>query len=139
MLWAMKKPSDHPEFDFSCEAPGGLDGWRAEMKAAAARRSPAAVALELCFAGDGPDALADWRREQAVRLHQRALREGLPLGEVVRVVLQSDLVLQGRLLLHWTDEAAGAVEGLHFEVQGVSFSRQELVSCVRVDGEPAGE
>jgi hypothetical protein len=113
--------------DFDHGNDDGLISWRASVQP----EPPAEKPLELDLASDNSplvpdhDPLAVWRSEQTARLHAIARREGLPIGETVRIVLQNALELSGRLIY---DQATH-----HLAIGGVPFQKTEIVSCVRLE------
>jgi hypothetical protein len=81
--------------------------------------------MELSFEASG-DQVNAWRQEQTERAAAMARREGLPIGDMVRVLLQSDLELTGRLLVDSENQKK-------LTVAGIPLEKTEIVSCVRLD------
>lgn len=81
------------------------------------------------------DGLAAWRAARREAAHALALRLGLPLNHQVEVWLRGEIRLRGSLRLReevlFPEHEATAA--LPLVVDGVSFSANEIESCVRLD------
>ena len=82
--------------------------------------------------GDGYGA---WRRQRDESLNQLGRHTGLPLKQLVEVVLRDGMQLRGRLKLREETLFVEPTEkgSLALRVDGVEFLAHEIESCVRLD------
>jgi hypothetical protein len=86
------------------------------------------------FAGNASDGLSLWREQQAAVLGRLGTELGLPLGAHCEVLLQSGLLMCGRLLIHEDDLFPVARrDSAVLRIGNVNFSIGEIASCVRID------
>ena len=119
----MEPEPDQPGLDFTQGNEDGLALWRSSVRPPA--NAEQAQPMELSFSASG-DQVNAWRQEQMERSTAIARREGLPIGEMVRVLLQSDLELTGRLAVDLENQKK-------LTVAGIPLEKTEIVSCVRLD------
>jgi hypothetical protein len=83
----------------------------------------------------GSDGLARWRAARREAMEALALKQGLPLGQRVRVEFECGPPLEGTLVLN--EEALfisqRANPKLHLRIGTSDFHADEIAACVRID------
>lgn len=86
------------------------------------------------FAGNASDGLSLWREQQKAALRRLGTELGLPLGAHCEVLLESGLLLRGRLLFNEDDLFPVARrDSAVLRIGDVNFFLGEVASCVRID------
>lgn len=86
------------------------------------------------FAGNASDGLSLWREQQQTALRRLGAELGLPLGALCEVLLESGLLLRGRLLFNEDDLFPVAQrDSAVLRIGEVNFFIGEIASCVRID------
>jgi len=86
------------------------------------------------FAGNASDGLSLWREQQQGALRRFGAELGLPVGAISEVLLESGLLLRGRLVFDQDDFFPVARrDSVVLRIGDVNFSIREIASCVRID------
>jgi hypothetical protein len=86
------------------------------------------------FAGNASDGLSLWREQQKAALRRLGIELGLPLGAQCEVLLESGLLLRGRLFLNENDLFPVARrDSAVLRIGDINFFIGEIASCVRID------
>ena len=89
---------------------------------------------QLAFEFAGNDGLSLWREQQKAALRRLGTELGLPLGAHCEVLLESGLLLRGRLLFNEYELFPVARRGAALlRIGDVNFFNWEIASCVRID------
>ena len=90
--------------------------------------------LAFDFAANITDGLSLWREQQQAALRRLGAELGFPIGANCEVVLNSGVVLRGRLLLDEEDFFPVARrDSAILLIDRVNFSIGEIASCVRIE------
>jgi hypothetical protein len=86
------------------------------------------------FAGNVSDGLSLWREQQKAALRRLGIELGLPLGAQCEVLLESGLLLRGRLFFDENDLFPVARrDSAVLRIGDINFFIGEIASCVRID------